>query len=195
MNEKVLFKIRIYFTGAVTIFMWSLLLWDYYHGGVPTHHLLHRKDMPGFSNGWGGLLLPLLTWFLLYRVHKRIRKTKHEGSAASAFPIALLFGFGGALLFGIILSTFFTIGNTEAPLYMLIGLLPIALCLPIYRAECLLGFVLGMVVTFGGVLPIIIGSILALLGALLYLFVRPVIVFLATRIHYVVSADKHKKDV
>ena len=48
----------------------------------------------------------------------------------------------------------------------------IALFFPIYRAECLLGFVMGMTFTFGAVLPTGIGSIFALIGAVLFLFVR-----------------------
>ncbi len=193
MNEKIFFRIRLYFTGVVTILIWSLLLWDHFHGGVPSHHLLARKDMPSFSNGWGGLLIPLLTWFLLYRVHKRIRKTKDVDVAASAFPIAILTGFVGALLFGITLSTFFTVGNTEVPAYMLMGILLLALFLPVFRAECLLGFVLGLTYTFGGVLPILIGSILTLLSALLYLFLRPAVWYIVSGLFNVVSTYKRKR--
>jgi len=44
MNEKS-FQIAInYFTGAISLLMLTILLWDYYHGGVPSHHLLDNKD-------------------------------------------------------------------------------------------------------------------------------------------------------
>jgi hypothetical protein len=56
------------------------------------------------------------------------------------------------------------------------GIFLVALFLPIYRAESVLGFVLGMTFAFGSVLPILFGSIVALLSALLYQYVRPVIV-------------------
>jgi hypothetical protein len=179
MSEKIFFKIRLYFTGIVSIAIWSLLTWDYYHGGVPSHHILHREDLPSFSNWWGGLLLPLLTWYLLYRIQKRMGSDKEK---LPNIPINILYGFIGALLFGIVLSIFFTLGNEEIPFYMMIGLFTAALFFPIYRAECFLGFVIGMTFTFGGVLPIGIGSVLALIGAVLYLLIRPAILFVSTKL-------------
>lgn len=177
MSEKY-FKARLYFTGVVTVAIWCLLIWDHYHGGVPGHHILARADMPEISNWWGGLLLPLLTWFLSFRVHKRIIK---NDVYASGFPANIFYGFFAALIFGIVLSTFFTLGNTEMPGYMLTGLLLTAPFLPVYRAECLLGFVIGMTFTFGAVLPTLAGSILALLSAVLYLIVRPAILFVVAQ--------------
>jgi hypothetical protein len=75
------FKTRLYFTGTITIFIWLLLTWNYFHGGVPSHHILKRKDFPEIANWWGGLLLPLLTWFLLYRIQKRI-SSANDGKLA-----------------------------------------------------------------------------------------------------------------
>ena len=72
MNEKSFFKTRLYSTVLVTVAIWALLAWDHFHGGVPSHHILAREDLPEISNWWGGVLLPLLTWFLLYRVEKRL---------------------------------------------------------------------------------------------------------------------------
>ena len=174
MTDLNYFKIRLYFTGILTIAIWSLLAWNHYHGGVPVHHLLARKDMPGISNFWGGLLLPLLSWFLLYRVQRRVPNKNIE---ADNFAGSVLYGFTGALFFGILLSVFFVFGFTEIPGFMLIGLLFLALFFPIYRAECILGFVIGMTFTFGGVLPIIAGSILAFIAYLIYRFIRPGIIY------------------
>ena len=53
MKPVTFFKKRIYCTILVTVFIWTLLLWDYFHGGVPSHHLLQNKDLPAFSNWWG----------------------------------------------------------------------------------------------------------------------------------------------
>lgn len=39
---------------------------------MSAYQLLAREDLPSFSNWWGGLLVPLLAWFLSYRVQKRI---------------------------------------------------------------------------------------------------------------------------
>jgi hypothetical protein len=179
MTENTLFKPRLYFTETITIFVGSLLAWDYYHEGVPTHHILQREDLPGISNWWGGLLLPAITWFLTYRIQKRV--ISNDNSQVSEFPKNIIYGFTGALIFGIILSVFFTLGNTEMPFYMLVGLLVIALFFPIYRSECLLGFVIGMTFTFGGVLPVAIGSVFAIIGAMLYLLIRPAILYVASR--------------
>lgn len=171
-------KKRIYCTILVTVFIWALLLWDYFHGGVPSHHLLQNKDLPSFSNWWGGILLPLLTWFLLYRSQVRLAK---EGSS-SALQSSFVVYFVGALLFGMVLSVFFTLGNQDVPFYMLVGLLVLGFFLPLYRAECLLGFVIGMTFTFGGVLPILIGTILVLICSVLYLVLRPMALFVYTKI-------------
>jgi hypothetical protein len=162
-------------------------MWDYFHGGVPSHHILAQKDLPAISNCWGGLLLPLLTWFLFYRIQKRISRDKEQNPLQLSIPSRVVYGFMGGLLFGIVLSIFFTLGDEDVPFYMMMGLLASALFLPIYRAECFLGFVIGMTYTFGGVLPIGIGSILALLTATLYLFVRPAILFISTKLINLVS--------
>jgi hypothetical protein len=165
---KDFFTFRKYFTSIITIAIWSILLWDHFHGGVPSHHLLQRSDMPAISNWWGGITIPLLTWFLLYRIQQRTKKNDRDSKLLKN----IIYAFAGALCYGILLSVFFTFGLSEIPFYMLIGLLVIALFFPIYRAECFLGFVLGMTYTFGGVLPIGVASVLALLGAGLYLVVR-----------------------
>ena len=182
MNERSFFKTRLYFTLLVTSAIWALLAWDHFHGGVPSHHILNRKDMPAISNWLGGILLPLLTWFLLNRAKMRLIGHRVEESKIWWFPANTIYGFAGALFFGIVLSTFFTWGNTDIPGYMLMGLFLLALFVPIYRAECLLGFVIGMTFTFGGVLPTIIGSVLALVGGVIYLFVRPALAYLWSRV-------------
>jgi hypothetical protein len=194
MDEKYFFRTRIYFTATVSIAVWLLLVWDHYHGGVPSHHILARKDLPAISNWWGGLLLPLLTWFLLYRIQKRLMRNNIEKSNVPKLPVNIFYGFIGALFFGIVLSGFFTFGYTDIPGYMLIGLFVLALFVPVYRAECLLGFVIGMTFTFGAVLPTGVGSILVLIGALLFLYVRKGIVYVVSRfVHKVFNATSTKQ--
>jgi hypothetical protein len=172
MNENTFFRIRLYITAMVTIAIWSILAWNHYQGGVPSHSILARADMPSISNWWGGLLLPILTWFLLYRIQRRLANSATEKLSGSPLPMEVVYGFAGALLFGILLSTFYTLGYPDIPGYMVNSIFIIALFYPIYRAECLLGFVIGMTFTFGAVLPTGIGTIFALIGAVLYLGVR-----------------------
>ena len=178
MSKKTFFKIRLYSTVFVALVMWLLLIYQYYDAGVQRHYILHREDLPSFSNWWGGVLLPILTWFLVSRIQKRISTELQTPN----FSANILYAFTSALLFGIILSIFFTFGYTELPLYMIIGLFICAIFLPIYRAECFLGFVAGMTFTFGGVLPILIVSVLTLIGALLHFIFRPVIRFAIVQI-------------
>ena len=187
MNEKSFFKIRLYFTAVVFIAIWSLLAWNHFHGGVPSHHILAREDLPEISNWWGGILLPVLTWFLLFRLQRRVFGNRAGESKVSKFPVYSIYGFIGALFFGIVLSAFFTFDYTDIPGYMLMGLFLLALFVPIYRAECILGFVIGMTFTFGAVLPTIVGCILAFIGVVLYLYVRSVTIYVASRVLRIAS--------
>lgn len=174
MNEKNFFKARIFVTAIVSVTIWSLLAWNYYHGGVPSHHILAREDMPSISNWWGGVLLPLLTWFLLYRIEKRIA----DGTSnLTPFPKSVVYSFLVALVFGVLLCTFFTLRYSGIPGYMLQSVFVIALFFPIYRAECLLGFVIGMTFTFGAVLPTLVGSILAAICFVLYWLAHKLLYF------------------
>ncbi|AKQ46590.1 hypothetical protein TH63_14665 [Rufibacter radiotolerans] len=183
MDKASFFKVRIWFTALVAIGIWSLLSYQHYHGGVPVHHILADENLPSFSNWWGALLLPVLTWILLYRIEKRAFSTKdsgHSGAPTSLKYVAL--GFAGALLFGSLLSIFFSLGYQDLPGYMLLGLFALALVVPVYRAQCLLGFVLGMTVTFGAVLPTGVGLILSLITAVIFLLLRPSILFVFSKL-------------
>ena len=182
MTNNALLKLRIYFTAITAIVIWSLLFWDYAHGGVPIHHLLQRADMPSFSNWWGGVLIPVLTWFLLKQICKRIPTNTVEKVNFSAVSNNIYIGFFASLAFGIILSALFSFDVHDIPGYMLLALLPLALFFPIYRAECLLGFVLGMMFTFGGVLPVLIGSIFAAIYFIIFKVFRTAIIYLFKKI-------------
>lgn len=190
MSEKVFFKIRLYITFGVLLAIWALLIWNYYHGGVPAHHILNDKNLPEISNWWGGLLLPLLTWISFYWIKKRI----HTESPELTFPRAILYGFIGALFMGILLAVFFTFGDVNFPAYILLIILVSGLFFPIYRAEYLLGFVIGMTFTFGAVLPTGIGLILAIIGAFLYLCIRPFILYVVSKLLFNSVSGKHKQN-
>jgi hypothetical protein len=190
MNKKILFKIRVYFTVIITLLIWVLLLWDHFHGGVPKHHILANKDLPSISNWWGGFLLPLLTWLLLYRIQVRINLQNEKHLETSGHTQKVLYGFVSSLFFGMLLSLFFSFGYSDMCGFMILALLPIGICVPIYRAECLLGFVIGMTYTFGAILPTGIGTILILLGALLYLFLKKGILFTLSKLAGKASAKK-----
>lgn len=174
------FTFRIYFTLAVTSLIWTLLLWNHFHGGVPSHHILANEELPSVSNWWGAILLPLLTWFLLVRINRRI-KIQNEIISNSTIFRKVIFGFAGALFFGMLLSLFFILDKTDVCGYMILSLLPMSLFVPIYRSEYLLGFVLGMTYTFGAVLPTGIGLIIVVIASLIYIGLRAITSYIKGR--------------
>lgn len=51
----------------------------------------------------------------------------------------------------------------------------LALLFPLYRAECLLGFVLGMCFTFGVLIPTGLGTLVVLMSFILHKTLRPLL--------------------
>lgn len=151
-------------TAAVAALFVVLLAWQHLHGGVPAHHLLAQESLPAVSNWWGLPALPALTWIALGRIDRRVMSSAN----ASLSTRNALTGFVLALLFGALLSLFFATGKTGLTEAMLPVLALIALAYPIYRAECFLGFVIGMTITFGPILPMLAGSMFDMAGALLF---------------------------
>lgn len=150
-------------TILVALAILSLLLWQHLHEGVPRHYLLHRADMPSFSNWWGAVLLPALTWYSVGRVNKR---------AGHSWPGKVLIGFFASAFYGITMSVAYMNGWEQITSIMAPAIFLIALFVPIYQAEYFLGFVLGMTYTFGAVLPILFAIIFALAGFVIYRFIR-----------------------
>lgn len=174
MTRKQFLKLRILFTLTITLALATLLLCQYFNEGIPNHHFLARTDMPRVSNAWGLLTIPFFTWFMLYRVDKRVFKNTTE----LAFPRAVFIAFVASLVFGIILGISIQAGVKEFSGNVPIMLCVLALLFPTYRAEYFLGFVLGLTYFVGGVLPIVVGAVFLLLSALVYLFVRRFILWI-----------------
>lgn len=161
MDRTAFTRFRIGATLAVTAVIGTLLVWQHFNGGVPSHSFMARDDMPSISNGWGALTLPLLTWFALGNVGTRLAAGRVTERAATLGAL-------GGLLFGAVLATAFELKYNDIPGAQ-VQLVPVfALFVPIYRAECILGFVLALAYTFGGVLPLIIATVLAVIGAVMY---------------------------
>lgn len=159
---------RLAFTALVALFELAHLGWEQAHGGIVSHHLLADPTLPAIWNGWGLVLLPALAWI----------------ASARAFPFAarpwlparsFAMGFGGAALAGIALSLAFSTGHEDAAGAVFLAVALAALAVRAYRPEVLLGFALGMAFTFGGILPLLIGGVLAAVSALAWFAVWPLL--------------------
>lgn len=85
------------------------------------------------------------------------------------------------LVLGVLIATSFT---NEYNLFLdniLYIILMLSLIVPIYYAEFMLGFILGMTYTFGTILPTIFILVTAAIGIISYRFVRPAIMKLTMR--------------
>lgn len=162
-------------TVAVAVVMALLLGWQHLNGGVPAHHLLAREDLPAMSNWWGLLTLPALAWFLLGRIERRL---KIPGSSATVIAGA----FAAALAYGALLAFCFVSGRPDLSDSLAQAVFLFALAFPVYRAECVLGFVVGMSFFLGAILPMIAACVFAAIGAVLYLSVRFIVSRIAARV-------------
>ena len=182
MNENMFYSRALYFITILTIAIWALLAWQHFHGGVPGHHLLADEKLPKISNWWGALLLPLLSALLLYRTRKRIFRHSHSEQETVKILRNSLYNFLVSIIFGTIISICFTLNYNDITGYMMLGLLAFAIFFPIYQAECLLGFVISMTLTFGAVIPTGFGIMMAFLGLLIYLAIRPVVFYAGAKV-------------
>ena len=162
-------RLRIGLTVTATLAIWSLLVWQHFHGGVAAHHLLRNPDLPRISDWYGGLLLPVLTWFLLSLTRRRVKAAESPGLMPGLMPVIV--GLMAGLAYGLAMAITFLSGNESVTSYLFFGLLPLALLLPVYRPECLLGFVLGMSTAFGVVLPTLFGLLMMLATFVIHRFI------------------------
>lgn len=154
---------RIALTLAVLLAEVTHLAFEHLQGGIVSHHLLARPDLPAVWNGWGLLLLPAMAWFVSGRVARRLdRQVDRRRVLRGA-----LVGFGAAL------SLAFVGGLENGAAAVLLSAFALGLLLPAYRAECLLGFVLAMTFVFGAVLPLLVGGVVATVSAFAHLGVYP----------------------
>lgn len=161
-------SLRIGFTAVVALAEAAHLGWEHIDGGIVSHHLLNDPTLPALWNGWGLLALPLLAWIASARAFE-------PSSAGPHLHMPFVLRLVSALLAGLALSLAFSLGREDVAGAVLIGLLLSALAMRVYRVEYLLGFVLGMALTFGALLPTLIGGGIALLSAAVWLGVWPLL--------------------
>ncbi|RZA34004.1 MAG: hypothetical protein EOP92_17920 [Lysobacteraceae bacterium] len=141
--------------------------WETTHGGVPAHHLLNNPELPAISNWWGLLVVPLLVWFLVGRVQRRAATLVQTGSR-ERFRMLTQARFAVALLWGAALAIAFSFGHPLVN-WIFFGAFAAALVVHAWRAEYMLGFALGLIFTFGAVLPVLIASVIAACSFALHL--------------------------
>jgi len=152
---------RIQAAIAVFILTFAFILWEYFNGGVVSHNLLAREDLPAFSNWWGLLTVPLLFWIGISLINRR---QENEITAFKRFLVALTFG--------ILMSVLWEFNIKSILQYLILFPILVAFFMPVHLPEYLMGFVLGMVFTFGGVLPILFGVILIVVCLIINKLVR-----------------------
>ena len=175
MKERQFASRRVLLTAVVTLLAMLHLLWEHLHGGVASHHLLNRADLPSISNYWGLLLLPLMSWFVIGRVERRLAAKREHGDGQANAMRSVTVAFLLSVLAGGLLSLAFTLGLGDMAFYTLLGILLAGLMLPVYRAECILGFVMGMTFAFGAILPSLVATVVASISALLHGLVYPLV--------------------
>jgi hypothetical protein len=139
---------------AALLFAAAHLGFEHFNGGVQSHHLLQRADMPSISNWLGLALLPLLGVVLGLRLRAQSKSAGPAGMRRS-----ILFAFAVALLYGAALAVSFELGPNAFTSAAFFGLFVCGLAFPVYRAEYILGFVVGMTFTFGAVIPLLVALV------------------------------------
>lgn len=156
------------FITAATLALASIhILWEYFHGGVVTHYPLADSSNPGLSNWWGLLTLPTLTWIVLWLIDRRNTHSKNGNTSGDNVGFHKNC-FIGALVFGLSMSLLWELGQEAVLQYVILLPWVLSFFLRIYYPEATLGFVLGMIYTFGGVLPIVFAVVIQTVGFLIY---------------------------
>lgn len=174
MKEKLSLNRRIFITIAFTVAVWGHIIWDFTHGGIPVHYILQNPNLPGIPNWLGAIVLPFFTWYVLNRIHKRIDKPNFKGIPETFEKI--LFRFFASVLVSATIAICF-MNSIDAMDYIMGALFVMAFIFPLYKSEYLLGWVVGSTLTFGAMIPIVFGSILAGIFFVLYKMPRKVFTY------------------
>ena len=174
MNQAALKKNGLILLAVISVGIWALLLWQHFDSGVPSHSFMARKDMPSISNWWGGLLLPLLTYFSLFRLEKRLFMGENRVVSPKEMQGVLGLFIAGLLYAGAIAFCSMT-DKEDINGVLFPSLFLWALIFPLYRAEFFLGFVIGLTYTFGAILPTFIASVFVALSYIAHKFLYPLV--------------------
>lgn len=144
---------------AALAFAIAHLAFEHFNGGVKTHHFLARGDLPGLSNWLALAILPLVGLALAMRV-----KSMQGAQSRGVLPPPMVAPVAGAMAYGAVLAASFHFGAQQVSVAAFMGLFVCALVLPVYRAEYIFGFILGMTFTFGSAIPLVVALVVATLS-------------------------------
>lgn len=131
---------------CTVVFIVAQLSWQWWHGGIQSHHLLANPELPSVSNAWGLLILPALAWLAA----KRLRQVEK--------PTMVWYGLVLSFCYGALLAALFLKGVEQPVAVLFFGTYLLALLLPLHRAEVVLGYVAALSLVFGAVLPLLMSS-------------------------------------
>jgi len=138
------------------VFAAAHLLIEHLTGGLKSHHLLNRPDLPAISNWFELVTLPLLGVVLGLRIRS------HPSSKCwLGIPVSVLIALLGSLVYGGVMASSFLTGPEIITTAAFLGMFVCGFVLPVYRVEYILGFVAGMSVIIGGVLPLPVALVVA----------------------------------
>ncbi|WP_299492351.1 hypothetical protein [uncultured Shewanella sp.] len=175
MTEEHFRKLTYCIVSMAVFFEIGHLLWEHLNGGIVSHHLLNRSDYPAISNWWGLLILPFLAWFAMAQIKKRVNFQSGDSLVTRKLLNRALIGFVGMLMLSILQSVSFTIGYGNIAIYLSLGLFVVGLFLPIYRAECIFGYVWGSILFTGAIIPLIGILVIAAVSMFADLCIKPFI--------------------
>jgi hypothetical protein len=173
MSEPSATRHRMRFTVIVFVAAIAHLAVEHFNGGIQSHRFFESATFPAMHNAWGAILLPALAWLLSASIAKRAVQTSTSSSRLGGLPRSIVSGFIVALLYGIALSISFAMGFMNLTAILFFAIFTLTLLLPMYRSECVLGFIFGMTFTFGPFIPTFFAGVFALLSAGLHLALYP----------------------
>ena len=175
MTEKQFEKLKYYVIAITILFVVGYLLWEHLNGGILSHHLMYHPDYPSISNWWGLLILPFLAWLSTERIEKRITLQPNDAPVRAKILRVVRIGFFGMLILSFVQSFSFSVGYENVAIYLSLGLVVVGLFLPIYRAECIFGYVFGSIVFTGAIIPLIGILVMAGISWFSHVFIKPLV--------------------
>lgn len=149
----------------VIAYVLAYLAYQHFNSGVPSHHLLHDSSLPAISSWWGVIILPVLSWVLGTLINKQYGKL---------YPKHVWFQLAGAGLYALVNGALFYAGYVEfVSMLALPSILVAAVFFRIYKPAYFLGYAVAASMGFGPIIPIIGGGVFAVIGYIVFNFIRP----------------------